>query len=229
MAGPARRPSIGFVLLAVAAVSRLAAAQQQQQSFQIRSAAAPTIQGALNGSVQSGGGTNSYFVSINFGDVSPLNRNALVRVSVPLLLRSDQPYQLTARIGGAAMGADADRLQLSDIGLGLINVRRLANGRVCPGPHAVQSPFESDPALVVNRTRRATYPATLASVQNPVVIMSGPRLSTRPLNNAHGAPFNSDGWAVDVILTLVPQFFLPGNSYVAVLFELSPGPAHLCP
>lgn len=208
----------------------LLASVAQAQNFQVRSDELPTITGALNGSVLVQGGTGQALqVTVNFGDVSPLNRNAIVRVMIPVLLRSESSYQLTASVPTSTMGGDPDGVRLGDIGLGLINVRRFANGRVCPQPHQVVPPFQTDPAQTVIKTGRATYPATAATVQFPVVVMSGPRLSTRNVNPGGGAPFLSDGWAVDLILTIVPQFFVPGTSSLTLLLSLSSGPNLPCP
>src|SRR5689334_2407200 len=95
------------------------------QALDISSGGQPTITGAVNGSVTGSiSVTSDLVVTINFGEVSPLNPNSVVKVTVPIALRSNQPYQVTVSATGIN-NANPQALQSSDIGFGLQNPRLL--------------------------------------------------------------------------------------------------------
>src|ERR1700755_1222840 len=72
------------------------------QTFDIASGGLPTITGAVGGSVSGSSSTNSNLsVTINFGEVSPANKNNIVKVIVPIAIRSTAPYKVTAAVTGA--------------------------------------------------------------------------------------------------------------------------------
>src|SRR4026208_524847 len=104
----------------------VAAAQATSaQALDISSGGQPTITGALNGSVTgSASVTNDLVVTINFGEVSPLNTNSIVKVVVPIALRSNQPYQVSVTMSGLS-NANIQAVQASDIGFGLQDMRLL--------------------------------------------------------------------------------------------------------
>ena len=55
------------------------------QALDISSGGQPTITGAVNGSVTGSASVlNDLVVTVNFGEVSPLNPNAIVKVIVPI-------------------------------------------------------------------------------------------------------------------------------------------------
>jgi len=71
------------------------------QALDISSGGLPTITGAVNGSVTGNANvTGDLVVTINFGEVSPLNTNSVVKVVVPIALRSNQPYQVSVSMSG---------------------------------------------------------------------------------------------------------------------------------
>ena len=89
------------------------------QALDISSGGQPTITGAVNGSVTGSASVqNDLVVTINFGEVSPLNPNAIVKVMVPIALRSNQPYQVAVSVSGLA-NANSEALQASDVGFGI--------------------------------------------------------------------------------------------------------------
>jgi len=99
------------------------------QALDISSGGQPTITGAVNGSVTgSANVTNDLVVTVNFGEVSPLNTNSIVKVVVPIALRSNQPYQVSVLISGLTVGT-GNALQATDIGFGLQNPRLLGGAR----------------------------------------------------------------------------------------------------
>lgn len=217
---------LNWLLLLAATLAASPAAAQ----FQIRNGETPTLSGALNGTVRVSGGAGSALqVTLDFGDVSPVNTSSLVRAQIPVVIRSERSYQLALLLPSSSTSGDANALRPSDIGVGLLNLRRLQDGRVCTAPHTVFPPYDTDPALAVTRSGRAGYPATLASAEQRVVVLNGPALSTRAVNPGGGVPSRPDGYAFDLILVLVPQFFTPGTSSLTLLLEMSDGPNLPCP
>ncbi|HEU0253113.1 MAG TPA: hypothetical protein VFR12_08800 [Pyrinomonadaceae bacterium] len=207
----------------------LAAAQATfAQALDISSGGQPTITGAVNGSVTgSANVTNDLVVTINFGEVSPLNPNAIVKVVVPIALRSNQPYQVAVTSSGLT-NANAEAIQASDVGFGLQNMRLLGGaGKICnQSTHIIRSPFDNDPALsaTIGSNGRVSYASSLANLSGSTVILSGPELS----KNNSSKRQQSDGYEFDIIFTLTPQFFAPGVSSATLIFSISPGPNVPC-
>ena len=198
------------------------------QALDISSGGLPTITGAVNGTV-TGDATvlGDLAVTVNFGEVSPLNTNSIVKVVVPIALRSNQPYQVAVSVSGLT-NANAQALQASDVGFGLQNVRLLGGaGKICTqSTHVIQSPFNNDPSLgaTVGVNGRVSYPSSLANLSGSTVILVGPELSK---NNSVKRQ-NSDGYVFDAVFTLTPQFFAAGVSSATLTFTISPGPNLPC-
>ncbi|HKR22388.1 MAG TPA: hypothetical protein VJS17_07335 [Pyrinomonadaceae bacterium] len=213
-----------LTVLIVVVVSQPAAAQ----ALDISSGGLPTITGALNGTVTGSANVqNDLVVTINFGEVSPLNTNAIVKVVVPIALRSNQPYQVAVTMSGIN-NANVQALQASDIGFGLQNLGLLGGaGQTCTrSTHIIRSPFNNDPAnsATIAANGRVSYASSLANLSGSTVILSGPELS----KNNSSKRQNSDGWTFDAIFTLTPQFFAAGVSSATLVFTISPGPSAPC-
>ena len=198
------------------------------QALDISSGGQPTITGAVNGSVTGAVSvTNDLVVTINFGEVSPLNPNAIVKVIVPIALRSNQPYQVAVTMSGPA-NADAEAVQASDVGFGIQDLRLLGGaGKICnQSTHLIRSPFNNDPAVsaTVGSNGRVSYTSSLANLSGSTVILSGPELS----KNNSSKRQQSDGYVFDAIFTLTPQFFAAGVSSATLVFTISPGPNAPC-
>jgi hypothetical protein len=198
------------------------------QSLDISSGGQPTISGALSGSVTGSSSVlNNLSVTIDFGEISPANSNSLVKVVVPIAIRSSQPYQVAVTIVGLG-NANPQALQSSDIGFGANNMRALgANARVCTNSnHIFYSPFGNDPAVTktIAANGRATYQSTLSNISVSTVILSGPRL-TRGNN---GTRNTDDGYVFDAIFAITPQFFAAGTSSATLTFTISAGPNAPC-
>ncbi len=198
------------------------------QALDISSGGQPTITGAVNGSVSGSASVlNDLVVTVNFGEVSPLNPNPIVKVVVPIGIRSNQPYQVSVSVSGLS-NANAQALQASDVGLGIQNVRRLGGaGQVCnQSTHIIRSPFNNDPetAATVGSNGRVLYPSSLASLSGSTVVLSGPELS----KNNSSKRQQSDGYIFDAILTITPQFFATGVSSATLVFSIAPGPNVPC-
>ncbi len=222
-----------WTLLLAGLVSTSAAGQAGGQDvFDIGTGGTATITGAPGGTVIVNPSPLALEVTVNFGEVSPINPNPLVRVSVPVIIRSEAEYRLVASVVSSGMGTSADAIQLSDIGIGIVNLRALSRGEVCATPHTLYPPFNTDPSLSVQRSPRASYPASLAQLGASTVVMSGPILSSRNVKlNPRNIPGNQreNGWQFDLIFALAPQFFAPGNSSATVLLTISQGPTLPCP
>lgn len=198
------------------------------QALDISSGGQPTITGALNGSVTGNANvTNDLVVTINFGEVSPLNTNAIVKVIVPIAIRSNQPYQVSVTRSGLT-NANAQAIQAADVGFGLQNLRLLGGaGKICnQSTHIIRSPFDNDPAnsVTVGSNGRVSYSSSLANLSGSTIILSGPELS----KNNSSKRQQSDGWVFDAIFTLTPQFFAAGVSSATLIFTISPGPNVPC-
>jgi len=198
------------------------------QALDISSGGQPTITGSVNGTVTGSVSVlDSLVVTINFGEVSPLNTNAIVKVMVPIALRSNQPYQVSVSFSGLT-NANAQAVQASDVGFGLQNLRKLGGaGQDCTqSTHIISSPFNNDPAVTatVGSNGRVSYGSSLANLSGSTVILSGPVLS----KNNSSKRQQSDGWIFDAIFTLTPQFFAAGVSSTTLIFTISPGPNVPC-
>jgi len=124
-----------LILLAFAAQTASA------QALDISSGGLPTITGTVGGSVSGNANvTGDLVVTINFGEVSPLNTNSVVKVVVPIALRSNQPYQVAVSMSGLT-NANSEALQASDVGFGLQNPRLLGGaGALSPCRRSVRNP-----------------------------------------------------------------------------------------
>ena len=218
-----------FTFALFTALILIAAAQTiSAQTLDISSGGQPAITGAVNGSVTGSASLlNDLIVTVNFGEVSPLNTNAIVKVVVPIALRSNQPYQISVTVSGLNNG-NVQALQASDIGFGLQNIRKLGGaGQDCTqSTHIIRSPFDNDPALsaTVGSNGRVTYPSSLANISGSTIILSGPVLSK---NNSIKRQ-QSDGYVFDAIFALTPQFFAAGVSSATLIFTISSGPNVPC-
>jgi hypothetical protein len=198
------------------------------QALDISSGGLPTITGAVNGSVTGNANvTGDLVVTINFGEVSPLNPNSIVKVVVPIALRSNQPYQVAVSMSGLT-NANSEALQASDVGFGIQNLRLLGGaGKTCTqSTHIIPSPFNNDPSIsaTVGSNGRVSYPSSLSSLSGATLILSGPELS----KNNSSKRQQSDGWIFDAVFALTPQFFVAGVSSTTLIFTISPGPNVPC-
>lgn len=218
-----------FTFASLIVLILLAASQKTSaQALDISSGGQPTITGAVNGSVTGSASVlNDLIVTVNFGEVSPLNTNSIVKVIIPIALRSNQPYQVSVSVSGLNNG-NAQALQASDIGFGLQNIRKLGGaGQDCnQSTHIISSPFNNDPATTatVGTTGRISYPSSLASLSGATIILSGPELS----KNNSSKRQQSDGYIFDAVFALTPQFFAAGVSSATLIFSISPGPNVPC-
>ena len=198
------------------------------QALDISSGGQPTITGTLNGSVSGSSSVlDNLVVNINFGEVSPLNTNSIVKVTVPIGIRSNQPYRVAVSMTGLSNG-NVQAVQPSDVGFGIQNLRQLGGaGKICnQSPHIIAPIFNNDPALfsTISGSGRVSYQSSLANLSGSTVILTGPELS----KNNSAKRQNSDGYEFDAIFALTPQFFAPGISSATLIFTISSGPNVPC-
>jgi hypothetical protein len=213
-----------FFVLVLLAFARTTNAQ----ALDISSGGQPTITGAVSGSVTGSADVrNDLVVTINFGEVSPVNTNSIVKVVVPIAVRSNQPYQVAVSMSGLS-NANSEAIQASDVGFGLQNMRLLGGaGKICTqSNHIIRSPFNNDPAnsATIGSNGRVSYPSSLSSLSGSTTILSGPQLS----KNNSSIRQQSDGYVFDAIFTLTPQFFAAGVSSATLIFTIAAGPNVPC-
>lgn len=191
------------------------------QARDISSGGTPTITGSLSGSVTGSSSVlNNLAVTINFGEVSPANTNSIVKVTIPIAVRSTNGYRVRAT-ATSTTGANAQAVQRTDIGFGVRNMRSMgANAQVCTNnTHTFASPFSNDPStsVTINAAGRATYPSTLNNIGTNTLILSGPRLSA----TATAARQTNNGYIFDAIVVITPQFFASGATSATITFTIS--------
>jgi hypothetical protein len=200
-------------------------ASARAQQFDIGSGGLPTVTGGRNASVTGTSDvTQSLVVNVDFGEVSPANTNNIVKVVVPISIRSTVPYQVTVSMTGS-FDSNPQAVQRSDIGFGARNIRALgAKSQVCTNSaHVFRAPFTSDPStsFTLNASGRTAYTGSLANVGTSTVILSGPEL-TKGNSVTKREPDN--GYVFDAILAIRPQFYASGNFNATLTFTISAGP-----
>ena len=198
------------------------------QTFDIASGGQPTITGSLNGSVTgSSNNLDDLVVTVDFGEVSPVNPSSIIKVIVPIAIRSTEPYMVTAQVTGA-VNANPQAVQRTDIGFGVNNLRPLGSqaAECDSSSHIFYSPFNNDPAsmITLNPAGRVTYASSLGNLASAATILSGPRLS----NNSSPNRQSHKGYAFDAILVVTPHFFASGSSSGTITFTISAGPNVPC-
>lgn len=206
-----------------------AATGASAQQFDIGSGGLPTITGGRGGTVTgSSDVTQNLVVNVDFGEVSPINASNIVKVVVPISVRSTSPYQVSVSVTGT-FDSNPLAVQRSDIGFGVRNLQPLgAQARQCnDSPHVFRAPFNNDPAAAVTLDAggRAAYPSSLANVGASTVILSGPELTKG--NNVTKRE-RDNGHVFDAILAIKPQFYASGRFNATLTFTISAGPNVRC-
>jgi hypothetical protein len=199
-----------------------------QQTFDISSGGQPTITGALGGSVTgSNSVTQDLAVNINFGEVSPANTNNLIKVVVPVAIRSTDPYQVTVSVTGT-FNSNTQAVQRSDIGFGVLNMRQMGiKSQDCnSSQHLFRSPYDNDPAttITLDASGRVAYTSSLQTVGTSAVILSGPKLTKGSITKHE----NDNGYIFDAVFTIKPQFYSSGSFSATFIFTISAGPNVPC-
>lgn len=168
---------------------------------------------------------NPTTLTIDFGNVGPSNTASFVTATVPLRLRSNVSYTLRMSASAMVYGGgtpDADSVQLSDIGFGVISAVRDSGGGVASGTDTVVASASGDPTSPANGS---TNPAgryvyntghALSNYTTSSTIVSGPRIM-----NAAVPTGNTHGLVVTTMFSIKPQFFTPGSFSTSVTFTIS--------
>ena len=222
------RRAISIAILAGSLVL-CASTRASAQQFDIGSGGLPVITGARGGSVTgSQDVTQNLVVNVDFGEVSPVNTNNVVKVIVPISIRSTSPYQVSVAATGT-FDSNPQAVQRTDIGFGANNLRSLGpQARQCnDSTHVFRAPFNNDPATsgALDASGRAAYTSSLANVGASTVILSGPEL-TKGATVTKREPDN--GYVFDAIFAIRPQFYATGNFNLTLTFTISAGPNVRC-
>ena len=218
-----------FIFLAAILLAGLGGASvAPAQTYDISSGGAPTITGASGGSVTGSSSVlNNLTVTVNFGELSPSNTNGIVKVTVPIAVRSTQAYQVTATLTFST-GAGTQTIQKTDIGFGMNSWSSMgANSRVCTNSsHIIYSPFNTDPSsgVTVNASGRATYTSSLNNIGSSTVVLSGPRLTS----TAQARRQSDNGYIFDAIFCITPQYYATGSTTATITFTIGAGPSAAC-
>lgn len=199
------------------------------QSLDISSGGLPVITGATGATISANSATSQNLsVSINPGDLSPMNAANAVKITIPIAIRSNIPYQVSVSVSGG-FEVNPRTLQASDIGFGVGNLRSMGAGAaVCAQSfHAFRPPFENDPlnTITLNSNGRAAFGSSIADLGVSSVVLSGPRLS---LDEGNLQRTSDNGYIFDAVFVIKPQFFAPGSFSVNLQFTISSGPNAPC-
>jgi hypothetical protein len=198
------------------------------QTYDISSGGAPSITGAVGGSVTGSSSVlNNLSVTVNFGELSPSNTNGVVKIIVPVAVRSVSPYQVTAALTFTS-GASSQAVQKTDVGFGMDNWRSLGtHAKVCTkSQHIIYSPFNNDPttSITLSAAGRVVYASALADIGTSVVVLSGPRLTT----DGTAARRTDNAYVFDAIFCVTPQFYTSGTTTATLTFTIGAGPNVAC-
>lgn len=191
----------------------------------LSSGGTPTLTGALGNAavIANPDLLGDLAVTVDFGELSPLNRSGLVVARVPVIVRSTVPYALRVSLGNPVGPADPNALRPSDVGFGIQNLRPMAGARLCSN-HQVVPPFDNDPSATPLGTTRVAFASSLADVGTSTLVLRGPVLSKGAVK-----PRKADnGWMFDVVLAVAPQFFTPGSSSITLTFTVVDAPSPAC-
>jgi hypothetical protein len=186
----------------------------------ITSGGAATLVGTQGGTIT--GNTNKgdrlTGVTIDLGDVSPVNANTMVRAIVPLRLRSNVNYTLSVSTTGFT-NADPLAIQANDVGFGVGNVKRTDAG-VNAGTDVAGAAGFGDPAAdpdAVTTTPRWDFSAarTLSYYTTSRAVLSGPRIMQVVPASFVG------GLTLDTYFAVKPQFFTPGSFTTTVTYTIT--------
>lgn len=187
---------------------------------EINSGGPVTLSGNSGGGITTNGTLNSPLaVIINLGEVGPSNTNSFVTASVPLKLRSNAAYVMTAIATVTSSGSTANRITAADVGFGLGAVSRAGVGVNTVGTDTNSTAGDPTSTGAVNGT---TGRFEFTSVRSNLSAFSS---STTALNGSfimNAVPrSNANGLTVPAIFAIKPQFYENGSTTIAVTFTVT--------
>ncbi|HEU4509170.1 MAG TPA: hypothetical protein VFR78_13065 [Pyrinomonadaceae bacterium] len=189
---------------------------------ELHSGGAVTLTGNSGGGVITDGVANSPLaVSINLGELGPVNTNNFVTAQVPLKLRSNAPYVLSMTATVTSSGTTTNRIQAADVGFGLGTVTRAGTGVHLTGTDT--NATSGDPTLPANGSVNATSGRfEFTGVRSNLAAFTS---STTALNGAfimNAVPrSNTNGLTVPAFFAIKPQFFENGTTTISVTFTVT--------
>ena len=218
-----------FAAMMMATLTVAAAAQSTTGTVNMSANASKFVEINSGGPVSltgnSGGGVttdgtlnNPLAVVINLGEIGPSNTNSFVVANVPLKIRSNAAYAVTAIAVVTSSATSANRLLASDVGFGLGTVSRSGVGVNSVGTDTNTTP--GDPTVAANgainaSTGRFEYQNVrghLGDFISATTVVSGPQIMNAVPRS------NSNGLSVPAIFSIKPQFYENGSSTIAVTF-----------
>src|ERR1041384_3481109 len=188
---------------------------------EINSGGAVTLTGNLGGGITTNGTDNNPLaVVINLGELGPSNASSFVTASVPLKLRSNAAYSMTALATVSSTGSTTNKITAADVGFGLGTPARTGTG-VAAGTDT--NATSGDPTLVANGAVNATsgryeFTATrsnLSAFATATTALSGPFIMNAVPRS------NTNGLTIPAIVAVKPQFFENGTTTITVTFTVT--------
>ncbi len=218
-----------FAAMLVATVAVVATAQSTtgtvnmtattSKFVEINSGGPVSLTGSVGGSVTTDGTLNNPLaVVINLGEIGPSNLSSFVVANVPLKIRSNTGYQITATATVTSSATSSNRLTAADVGFGLGAVSRVGVGVNSVGTDTNGTngdPTAAAAGQVDATTGRFGYTSANGSLGGFTSL--GPVLSGPQIMNAVPRS-NSAGLTVPAIFAIKPQFYENGSSTIAVTF-----------
>lgn len=216
-------------ILRISAFVLAAAGYAAAQTHDISSGGLPTLTGSQGGSIVGSSSTvTDLSVTINWGEVSPSNTNGIITATVPIAIRSYTAYQVSVSVSGGT-NINPQALQRSDVGFGLSRTfTRMGNrSQTCSTADTFNPAITANPAtgITTNANGRITYVSSLATITGSTVILSGPTLS---VVGGGSIRRNDNGWIINVIFAMTPQFYAAGTTSTTVTFTIGAGPVLIC-
>jgi hypothetical protein len=210
-----------FVPFAIVVLMLMGLGHAAAQTFDISSGGAATITGTLNGSVTGSSSVlNNLVVTVNFGELSPSNGNGIIKVVVPIAIRSTQAYKVTVTLTGSS-NVNPQAIQATDVGFGANNIRSMGSqAKVCTrSSHTFVPLFNNDPSTTVfiAANGRAAYSSDLSDISTSTTILSGPRLS----NTSSASRQSNNGYIFNAIFAITPQFYAASTENATLTFTIA--------
>ncbi len=188
---------------------------------EINSGGPVTLTGNSGGGITTNGTLNSPLaVVINLGEVGPSNANSFVTATVPLRLRSNAAYVMSALAAVTSSGSSTNRIIEADIGFGLGAVSRTGVG-VAAGTDTNST--AGDPTLPANGAVNAAsgrFEFTAVRSNLGAFTSSTTALSGSFIMNAVPRS-NTNGLSVPAMFAIKPQFYEVGTTTATVTFTVT--------
>lgn len=188
---------------------------------EINSGGAASLTGNSGGGITTNGTVNNPLaVVIDLGELGPSNTNSFVTASVPLKLRSNAAYVLSAIATVTGSGSTANKITAADVGFGLGAVSRTGVGVNTTGTDTNATPGDPTTAAgsVNATTGRWEFTATRGNLS--AFSASTTALSGQFIMNAVPRS-NANGLTVPAMFSIKPQFYENGSTTVSVTFTVT--------